>query len=504
MLLSHALSPIALRNGGNIAFRHLDHLVTYKEFWETSNRFSYYLQKEINHGLRVGLWMSNCPHVAYLFVALANTRNCTVPLNPGATPEENIYKIKHSGLTVILCSSDHHKALKEFLHQNALGNIHVIEMDHRRCTEYDPSYTPPSGHVPNEKDEILLFFTPGSTGHYKGCLFNHIAVTQSMIAVKGAYHASAGDVFYTQYHYSTPFAFIHFLMAPLAAGSTVFISDEKEPKQVLMSLNEKLVTRMAPKVEILPELIQLSATEKIPISTVKQFVVSGTTLSKETLTAIRRNGQAGVINVYGLTEYLGTVAMGNPDRLADPAKPGLIGPPLVGTKIRVVDDNNDEIDKKKPQRGQLLVMGQPLMTHYLDLPEEQKNAVRGTWLFTGDMVDIDNDGNVVFLDRKADIITLKTGKKVFAREIEPLLYAVPQIECVAFVGVRDRLKRAVSALVVVRKPGSTLTEKQLKEFLATGLPPDKVPDIVLFIDVMPRTMSGAINRSKLRSNFDGV
>src|SRR5437868_1353887 len=136
MLISQTFSPVALKNGAKPAFKYLKFTVTYKQFWESANRFSYFLQKEIGHGLRVGLWMSNGPHLAYCFFALANTKNCAVPLNPKAPPSENLYKLKDSGITVVLCSSDQVKVVKEFLHQNGFGTIKVIDMESKRCAEY--------------------------------------------------------------------------------------------------------------------------------------------------------------------------------------------------------------------------------------------------------------------------------------------------------------------------------------------------------------------------------
>ncbi|MEW6055759.1 MAG: class I adenylate-forming enzyme family protein [Bdellovibrionota bacterium] len=503
MLISQTFSPIALRNGARHAFKYLKHQITYKEFWETSSRFSYFLQKEIGHGLRVGLWMSNCPHTAYCFFALANTKSCAVPLNPWAAPDENLFKIKNSEITVILCSSDHTKKLKEFLHQNGLSSIKVIDMETKRCAEYDPTYTPPAGHVPNEKDHILLFYTPGTTGKYKGCLFNHVAVGQAVTSVKSAYKASTTDVFHTQFHYSNPFNFIHFLLAPLAAGSTVFISDQVDHKTVIAGLTEARVTRFAPQLTLFPEMLRLAETEKLPIPTVKTISVSGTSLSAESWSLIKKT-KIGVINIYGLTEYLGTVAMGTPDCLGEAAKPGLMGPVLVGTKVRVVDDQGDEIEKKKPQKGQLLVMGPALMDKYLGLPEEQKVMVRGTWLFTGDICEIDKEGRVFFLDRKADVVTLQDGRKIYAKEVEPVVKAIQQVEDAAFVGIRDRLKKPLSALIIVRRAQSTVTEKQIHDYLTTKLPRERMPAVVFFIDAMPRTVSGAINRAKLRSLYDGV
>lgn len=503
------MAPTAVRNGAKIAFKYLKYAITYKDFWATTNRFSYFLQKELGHGLRVGLWMSNCPQIAYCFVALSNTKSCTVPLNPWASPEENLFKIKHAEITAMLCSSDQTRTLREFLAQNGLGTIKIIEMDTKRCAEYDTTYTPPTSHPMVESDAVLLFYTPGTTGKYKGCLFDHKAVCNAMTSVKGAYKTLPTDVFYTQYLYTDPFNFIHFLLAPLLAGATIFISDQVDPKVLLPSFTEHRVTRIAPKLTQLLELIKSSVEEKLPIPTVKSFVFHGASLEKPILDVIKKFTKANVLQSYGMTEYLGTIAMGTPDHNTDSSKPlGFCGPPLVGTKVRLMDDNSEEIDKKKPQRGQIVAMGGNIMVKYWNLPEElkdeQKKTIRGTWLFTGDLVDMDKDGNVIFLDRKADVVITQTGTKVFAREVEYIVKAIPQVEDCAYIGIRDRLKKPIPALVVVKKQQATITEKILADLLATKINISKAPARIFFVDALPRSVSGALNRTKLRSMFDGM
>ncbi|MGE4234229.1 MAG: class I adenylate-forming enzyme family protein [Bacteriovoracia bacterium] len=503
MLVSQHLSPVALRNGTKIAFDYLKFKITYKDFWETANRFSYFLQKEIGHGNRVGIWMSNCPQYAYVFIALSNTKNCSVPLNPNASPEELIFKIKNSELSIILCSTDHQRKLREFLQQNGFGSIKVIEMESKRCAEYDTSYTPPSSHVPNENDEILIFYTPGTTGKYKGCVFNHKAVCQAITSVKGAHKTLPTDVFFTQFNFSSPFHFIHFLLAPLYAAATVYISDATDPKELIPSFTEHRITRVAPNLNLLGDLLMATETENLPIPTVKYFVINGRTISTTLWDLIQKHSKASVLQVYGMTEYLGTIAMNTPDVKATPEHPGMVGPAVVGAKVRVVDDNNDEIDKKKPQKGQLLVMGPAMMTKYLNLPDDQKMNVRGTWLFTGDSVEI-TEGNIHFLDRKADLVTLEDGRQISPKEIEVFVRDIPQIDDVAYIGVKTAMKKPVSLLILTKKEGALITEKQIQELLAGKVAKEKLPNAIFFIDAMPKTVAGVINRTKLRGLYDGA
>ncbi|MBI3555729.1 MAG: acyl--CoA ligase [Deltaproteobacteria bacterium] len=504
MLISQIFAPVALKNGAKIAFKYLDNGYTYKDFWETSSRFSYYLQKEIGHGLRVGLWMSACPQLACSIIALTNTKSCVVPLNPTAVPADNLFKIKDAGITVILCSSDHLKALNTLLRENGLSAIKVIDIESKRCAEYDPTYSPPAAHVPVEKDEILLLYTPGTSGKVKGCLFNHTALIQAVNSVKMAAKLNGTDTVFTQYPYSDSFNLIHFLLAPLAAGASVLLSDHTEPPAVLSQLVEQRVTRMAPLVRELEGLLTFSIENKIPIVPLKFFCIDNQLpFEKPFWDLLKRACKVAILNSYGLTEYLGTVAMSSPDTPVDAAKPGFLGPAVTAAKLRLVDDGNDEIDKKKPQLGHLLVMGPQLMSKYLNLPEEQKFAVRGTWLHTGDIVAIDSEGRVTFHDRKNDMVTV-AGKKVKPREIEPVVRTIPQVAECAFIGTGDRLGKPITAVVIERVAGAKLNEVEVREHLKTRLPVQKMPGAIFFTDVMPRTPNGVINRGKLRSLFDGA
>ncbi len=504
MLISQIFAPVALKNGSRVAFKYLDNGFSYKDFWDTSSRFSYYLQKEIGHGLRVGLWMSSCPQLACSIIALTNTKSCVVPLNPAATPAENIYKIKDSGITVILCTSDYFKSLSTLLRENGLSAVKVIDMENKRCAEYDTTYSPPAAHVPIEKDEILLLYTPGTSGKMKGCLFTHTAVIQAVNSVKLAAKLSLTDVVFTQYPYCDSFNLIHFLLAPLAAGATILLGDHTEPPAVLSQLVEHRVTRMAPLVRELEGLLLFSVENKIPIVPLKFFCIDNQLpFEKPFWDLLKRTCKVGVLNSYGLTEYLGTVAMSAPDGPVDPGKPGFLGPSVTAAKLRLVDDGNDELDKKKQQLGHLLVMGPQLMSKYLNLAEEQKFAVRGTWLHTGDVVELDKDGKVTFHDRKADMI-LVGGKKIKPREVEPVVRQMTQVQECAFIGTRDRLGKPVVAIVIERKPQAKLNEVEVREYLKTRLPVQKMPGAVFFTDVMPRTPNGVINRGKLRSLFDGA
>ncbi len=507
MLFTQLLSPIALRNGNSIAFRYLGKGTTYREFWETSNRFSYYLQKEIGQGLRVGLWMSNCPHIAYSFIALTNIKSCTVPFNPWATPEENIFKIKSSQVTVMLCSSDHTKSLKEFLRENGLSSINVIDMESKHCGEYDPIFSPPANHQPHENDNILLFYTHGTTGPLKGCLFNHKAVSQTVSGVRSAYKPLTSDVFFSQLHYSLPFSFIHYLLVPLVAGAGVYISDQRDPELLLSDLVQNRVTKMAPNPKDVLALLKTSEEIKLPLVTVKHFSLNGDALSNEVWKTLKQTTQVGVIQNYGLTEYLGSIAMGTPNHLAEESKKGWIGPALIGTQVRLMDENNEEVDKKKSQIGQIIVSGSSIMTRYLDLPDEQKQRIRGTWLYTGDMGAFDKEGNILFLERKADLITYQNDGnaiKVYPKPLESILYQLPQVQEAAFISIRDRTKNIKPAVVIVRKPQAPLHETEVLEWMRPKLPnPLMLPDFVFFVDTVPRTYNGGINRAKLRGMFEG-
>jgi long-chain acyl-CoA synthetase len=214
-------------------------------------------------------------------------------------------------------------------------------------------------------------------------------------------------------------------------------------------------------------------------------------------------GHEVLIEGYGLTET-------SPLTHASPiqrAQAGSIGVPLPDTDARIVDPEEGTKVLPVGQVGELVVRGPQVMQGYSNSPEETAAALRGGWLYTGDLTRTDEEGYFYIVDRKKDVINT-AGFKVWLREVEEVLYQHPLIRAAAVVGVPDSYRgETVKAVVVLKDNHGFLSHDAAKEEIAAfcrrELAAYKVPRIVEFRNNLPISAAGKVLRRVLRDTATG-
>jgi long-chain acyl-CoA synthetase len=205
---------------------------------------------------------------------------------------------------------------------------------------------------------------------------------------------------------------------------------------------------------------------------------------------------AHLVEGYGLTEASPVVA-GNP--LDGSARPGTIGVPLPDTDAKAVDLADPEKTLGVGQEGELWVRGPQTMLGYWNRPEDSASMFHGDWLRTGDVVVFDDDGFIRLVDRIKDMVKV-SGYNVFPTEIEEVLYHHPAVAKVCVVGVPDPQGDSKLRAFVVLRPGSTVTEDDLRDWCSdpkTGLAAYRIPRSFAFRESLPETLIGKVLRRKL-------
>jgi crotonobetaine/carnitine-CoA ligase len=200
--------------------------------------------------------------------------------------------------------------------------------------------------------------------------------------------------------------------------------------------------------------------------------------------------------MYGMTETIGQPTI-NP--LDAPRRNMSIGTVALGYECRVVDENGREVPPGV--EGQLLVRGEPgltLMKGYFKNPEATAATIRDGWLWTGDVVRMDEDGYFWFVDRANDLIK-RAGENVSAGEVEAVLKEHPAVFDAAVVGVPDPMRDEAVLALVIAKVGNSVTAEELIRFCEPRLAKFKVPEAVEFRDEFPRTPVGKIQKHLLRA-----
>ena len=205
-----------------------------------------------------------------------------------------------------------------------------------------------------------------------------------------------------------------------------------------------------------------------------------------------------IVEGYSLTEAMMATFI-NP--VTGPNKIGSVGLPLPDVDVKIVDGEKGEAELGARQVGEIIIRAPQLMEGYWRNPEETAIVLRargseGTWLHTGDLGYLDEDGYLFIVDRKKDLIKT-SGYQVWPREVEEVLTSHPAVAEVGVAGVADVTKGEYVKAWVVLRPGMKATEEELRAFCRKTVAPYKVPRHIEFRSDLPKTMTGKVLRRAL-------
>jgi long-chain acyl-CoA synthetase len=205
-------------------------------------------------------------------------------------------------------------------------------------------------------------------------------------------------------------------------------------------------------------------------------------------------GAQHVVEGYGLSEA-SPVTHVNP--IDGRNRPGTIGLPLPDTEARIVDEATGLEELPAGETGELIVRGPQVMKGYFNNPEETARALRGGWLYTGDIARRDRDGFFTIIDRKKDIIKT-SGFLVFPAEVEEVLNRFPDVAESAVIGCPDGERGEIVKALVVARGGSRIRVTDLEAHCAKHLGKQKRPRRIEIVEELPKNFLGKIQRRKVR------
>jgi len=217
----------------------------------------------------------------------------------------------------------------------------------------------------------------------------------------------------------------------------------------------------------------------------------GAALPVEVLRGFEEAFGCTVLEGYGLSETSPIASFNHPGR---ERKPGSIGTPIRGVRMRVVD--NAEHEAPQGEVGEIVIRGPNVMKGYWQRPEATAEAIRDDWFHTGDLARVDEDGYFYIVDRKKDLI-IRGGYNVYPREIEEVLYEHPAIVEAAVIGLpHPSLGEEVGAAVAV-KPGALITAEELRDYVKAQVAAYKYPRHVWIVDALPKGATGKILKREI-------
>jgi long-chain acyl-CoA synthetase len=292
------------------------------------------------------------------------------------------------------------------------------------------------------------------------------------------------------------FAMTACMNVPLCNGTQVVMLPRFELKAMLDLLTRTGANVLLAVPTLVGALAKAGEKAKPHLTSLEVVIVGGAPLTSDIVASWKQVSESRLAEGYGLTEASPVVCCA---ALNVPSKPMSIGQPLPGTDIRLVDvDTGEPVELGKP--GELQVKGPQVMLGYYNDEKATQDVFVDGWLRTGDVGYMDSDGYVFLVDRIKDII-IASGFKVYPRTIEEALAEHPAVDETNVIGVPDGYRGEAPVAFVKLRADATVTESELRAWLAQRLNKLEMPREIVFKDQLPKTLIGKLSKKELREEY---
>ena len=485
--------------------------LTYEEFFRRCDRWSAALQMfGVRQGDRVAYIAPNTHAQLESFYAVPQIGAVLVPINYRLTADDFVYLINHSGARVVCTHFDYLETVDNVRRQ--LSQVeHFVALEGERPGWIDYEKTLAQSPVEfvrpdiGESDLLTINYTSGTTSRPKGVMMTHRNAYLNSIGTLVHHHMSCTD----RYLWTLPMFHANgwtFVWTVTAAGATHVCLRKVEAGAVFKLISEESISTLCAAPTVLIGLA--NADEKVRSGSPRgvQVLTAGAPPAPSTIE--RLEGELGwtVTHVYGLTETAPFITVCEPrpehaelsltERAKIKARQGV--ELITSGETRVVDDWGNEVPCDGETVGEIVACGNVVMEGYYNDPEATDVAMRGGWFHTGDAAVVHADGFIEIRDRLKDVI-ISGGENISSVEVEGVLLRHPAVQEVAIVGLpHERWGEAPHAFVVLKNAGIA-TEKELCDFARQHLAHFKAPHAVTFVEELPKTATGKIQKYVLRA-----
>jgi long-chain acyl-CoA synthetase len=351
--------------------------------------------------------------------------------------------------------------------------------------------TPIDVAKPDGKDpHLLTIYTSGTTGKPKGAVISNANVIGQLDMTGDLFPPLPSDRVLCVLPLFHVFALNAVLAFNIRHRITVVLHTKFDVAAALESLQKDRITIFNGVPTMYFYLLKHSGPDtKFP--DLRLCISGGSAMPVEVLHSFEDKFQVPIFEGYGMTETTVSVCC---NRL-DAKKVGSVGKPFDRVDLKILDDAGTEVAPKA--LGEICVRGPNIMQRYLNRPEATAETIVDGWLHTGDIGYVDEEGFVFIVDRKKDMI-IKGGYNIYPREIEEVLYQMPQIAEAAVVGIKDEAKGEQVRAVISVRPGAELDEDAVQQYLSQNLAKYKLPAEYVFVTELPKGPTGKILKRELR------
>jgi fatty-acyl-CoA synthase len=460
-------------------------------------------------GDRVGIWAPNCAEWVLLQYGSAKMGAILVNINPAYRSHELGYVLKQASISVLVSAesfktSDYRGMIEEV--RDGLSDLRQVI--YIGTPEWD-AMVAAGGTVPADAlaeagaalafdDPINIQYTSGTTGFPKGATLSHHNILNNGYFIGEGCRYTAADRVCIPVPFYHCFGMVLGNLACTTHGACIVIpAPGFGPAETLAAVQAERCTSLYGVPTMFIAELALPDFASYDLSSLRTGIMAGSPCPVEVMKRVVSEMHMDEVTIcYGMTETspVSTQTRADDDMERRVATVGRVHPHV---EIKVIDPETGLV-LPRGQNGELCTRGYCVMLGYWDEPSKTAEAIdAGRWMHTGDLAVMDEAGYLNIVGRIKDMV-IRGGENIYPREIEEFLYSHPDIEDVQVVGVPDaRYGEELCAWVKLR-PGSSVTEEQVREFCVGKIAHYKVPRYVRVTDGFPMTVTGKVQKFKMR------
>ncbi len=523
--MPEALSRAAKNWPDTVAYIYMGKKITYRELEGLVNRFARALGDiGVKKGDKVAMLLPNIPEIGIANHAVYRLGAVTSMNNPLYTERELEQQLNDSDAEVLITLDlllPRALKLKDKTKIKSIITCHIndflpfpkkqlfpfVKKDmYRKVTPQADVYEfmdllnkypdTPVENAARWDDIAALIYTGGTTGASKGAMLTHANIS-SVVQIFRAWFPDLNDAdesllgVYPIFH-SAGYSVSQNL--PFWCGWTCVLVPRPTPEVIVEMLKKFKPTFLPGVPTIYTGLLENKEFCSMDLSFVKGYFAGAAPLPEDTVNKLRDLHNASIYDVYGATE---NTAFATATPWGGKIKTGTVGVPLPNTEVKIVDLETGEKELPTGESGEICIKGPQVMKGYYKKEAETRESLRDGWFHTGDIGFFDDEGYLLVIDRKKDLI-IGSGFNIYPKEIDEILFDHPGIIEACTIGVPDAYRGETVKAYVVRKQGTALTEKEIIDYCRANLAAYKVPQEIEFIDELPKSAVGKILRRELR------
>lgn len=457
----------------------------------------------IQRGDRVGLWSTNCAEWMVVHMGCALAGAALVNVNPAYRTHELAFTLQKSRMKVLFLwerdsRSEYAQILEEARSSRPTLNLEHVIYFGTNCWSDLLAATSEIREAIEPGDVANIQYTSGTTGQPKGVMLTHRNQVNNGRMLAGGMRFTEKDricVPLPMYHC---FGCVIGTMSALASGAAIILpSWTFDPRATLQAIQAERATSLYGVPAMFIAELGLPDFKSYDLSSLRTGMMAGAPCPVEVMKRVMCEMHCPELTIgYGQTESTPVVTMSTPDDAVE-LRVSTVGKALPCTEMKIASVLDGQTVPVGEQ-GEVCARGYMVMKGYDDEPEATARAIDAEgWLHTGDLGVMREDGYIHLTGRAKDMI-IRGGENVYPREIEEFLYTHPKVAEAQVVGIPDERLGEIVVAWIRLKTGESSTEDEIRKFCQDRIAYFKIPAYVRFVDQFPMTVTGKIQKFRIR------